>query len=242
MGTWISKMFHALGGENAPHVDVLGTLLQVQRSRAKLTLELSSAGHTMVLLTTIEQVRDDDFIISQPTIGGVTHPLAFGETIKMGFVLASKHHSGDTRCLGRIRIPAGGDAQVLYAYRMALPESISAFERREHQRSDFAFDQVIEAQLYAPGTMSGPIIGRVLDLSMTGARIATPLAARLIQPGKSVYLKAMLPEPGGLLDELVNIVRIEPAGDGSAMTYIGVRFAQRIDSIARLLRAAHQAV
>jgi hypothetical protein len=246
MGTWLSKMLNTLVVQSATQQEARQTLLAAQAVGVQLSLELTDHARANILLTTIQQVRDEDFIINQATIGGAAHPLTFGEAVKIGFVLDSRYHSGETRCLGRIKIrmaqPAhpGASDSVMYGYRLAIPNSIRAEDRRTEPRAQLGFDQPIEAHLYAPAAAHGAILGHLLDISMLGARVlATPMRPPL-EPGGFLYLKVMLPEPGGLLDEMVNVARVDNDPRGGACT-ITVRFQRRIESLERLMRGERHA-
>src|SRR5262245_4601231 len=123
MAEWLAKLVHALSGGADPHDAVRSALRAALRARAKVSLDtLNPAQQSIVMSASLEQVRDEDFVISQPSIGGLTHPLAFGEELRIGFQNYSKHHSAITRCLGRIRIPSGSGKLTLFAYRLALPD------------------------------------------------------------------------------------------------------------------------
>ena len=238
-------MIRTLNSPVGAEQSVRRLLSVAQRDRAKLALEVATGAHTLVMTTTIEQVRDDDFVISQPVIGALTHPLAFGEDIKIGFVHSAVHYSGHSRCLGRIKIPSGGsgksgrgeEVQVLYAYRLTLPDSFRAEDRRAEPRVQVGLAGPIEAQLYAPSADEGPVLGNIVDISMAGARIITQSISGRIGPGRALYLKAMLPEPAGLLDELVNVVRVD-CDSRTGQCTIGLRFQRRVEALERLLRAS----
>lgn len=248
MGTWFSKVISALGGEAEDRTRVLHLLTQAQRTRAKALLEVVAAGQTAVLATIIEQVREDDLIISQPTIGGLTHPLAFGETMTISVALNGTMHTGETQCLGRVRIPAGAGTSgaapsadaMLYAYRLTLPEKMAAKDRRGENRFVLRFSGEVEAQLYAHAVMDGPIIGRIENLSMSGASIVTNLPPNRLERGRMLYLKSKLPEPGGLIDDLVTIARVE-TDSATGQTIIGVQFHRRLESVEALMRGAKTA-
>ena len=235
MAAWLTKVMGALGGEGAVRLSPRQILQAAQRDRLKVALEIvaPAPGQSTVLATTIEQVRDDDFVINQPSIGGLTHPLAFGEELRLSFHNRSVHHSAMTRCLGRVKIPAGGN-QMLFAYRLEMPAMMRSEDRRQHPRIDLPLDLGCEAHLYAPAC-DGPVLGTMLDISMGGARIRTSMALDKIQIGQEIYLKSMLPEPVGLLDELVHVMRMEddPRSEGAT---IGVAFTRRINGLAELIR------
>jgi c-di-GMP-binding flagellar brake protein YcgR len=239
MAAWLTKIMGALAGQSETKSTARQALDSAQRDRIKIALEVISPGsnHSTVYSTTIEQVRDEDLVINQPSVGGLTHPLAFGETLRMSFILNSMHYSAETRCMGRVKIPSGSGSQLLFAYRLAMPETIRSEDRRASPRVSLGDDLAFEAQLYAP-TCDGPMLATVLDLSMGGARVRTPMALGKLEPGQEVYLKTMLPEPVGLLDELVQVERIENEQRGVPGQIIGLSFKRRIEGLAELIRTA----
>jgi PilZ domain len=236
MAAWFAKMIGALGGAAELHHSPRQVLQLAQRDRAKIALEAlhPAAPNTTVLTTTIEQVREDDLVISQPVIGGLTHPLAFGEDLRLTFVNQRMHHTGVTKCLGRVKIPAGG-SQTLFAYRLAMPVSLQSEDRRQHPRLDLPMSLSCEAHLYAPAC-DGPVLGTMVDVSMGGARIRTAMATDRIAAGQEIFLKAMLPEPVGLLDELVQVTRLE-IDERTGGATIGLSFKRRIHGLAELMKA-----
>lgn len=248
MGDWLLKVFHALSFDSTPAVRL--ALEQAREARTKIVLEVTSKRHTMVLSSTIEQLRTDDFVISQPSVGGLTQPLAFGEFVKIGFVQGTTYYTGETRCLGRIKVvldekptanppPLTSDyaGPILHGYRMAYPQSIRTDDRRSAPRAAPTLGQPVPAQLYASASLKAPLIGTIVDVSMTGARFLAACQCDQLQPNQQVFLKAMFPPPVGLVDDLVTITRIEADGPDAPPT-IGVRFQNRIPALDQLLRAA----
>jgi hypothetical protein len=70
---------------------------------------------------------------------------------------------------------------------------------------------------------------------MTGARISTPMPSAGIQPGQEIHLKALLPEPVGLVDEIVHVARVD-ADSRTGQNTIGIAFGRRIPGMAELIR------
>jgi hypothetical protein len=255
MGTWFSKVISALGGEQDGKQRAMHLLHAAQRARLKLNLEVNSGSNAVVLVTTVEQVRENDFVVSQPTIGGLTHPLAFGETIIIGIAKDNAYHTARSQCMGRVRIPSGGGGNsgggaansggggapspdaLLYAYRLAMPVGVHSRERRAEPRIALRFTGDVEAQLYAHAMIDGPILGTIDNVSMSGASIITNLPPKRLQRGQTLYLKARLPDPGGLIDDLVTIAHMEVNAKTGLCT-IGVQFQQRVAAIENLLRGA----
>jgi hypothetical protein len=229
-----SKMMNALSGQSDSLAAVRLTLEAAQQSRTKIAIEPRGANQPGVMTALIEQVREQDFVISQPSIGGMTHPLAFGETMRISFVNQAMYHSGETKCLGRVKIPSGQSGHTLFGYSMALPAAMDAEDRRSAPRVRLDFQRLPEAQLYSPA-LKGPVFGYVTDISMTGASVRTPLAAGRIIPGQEIFLKASLGEPVGVLDEVVDVARVH-AEASSEQQIIGISFRRRIEGLDRLLR------
>ena len=241
MATWWSKWLHALPALMHPKHAVRQALHAAQRDRVKVSLEMPNGTEAAHLITVIEQIRNEDVVIAQPSIGGQIFPLAFGEKIRMSFTINDVHYAGETRCLGRIKVRAGGAPRaaaiesMIFAYRLTLPDSLTKQEHRASPRVKL-FESPIEAQLYSPVEGSGMMIGRLLDLNMTGAKVGTLIRASWLAPGKSAFLKIMLPEPVGLLDELVDVARLEEAEPGQEQV-IGIKFRRRIEGLEEFIRA-----
>lgn len=242
MAQWLHKMLGALAGQGTSPADVLRLLQIAQRSRVRVSLEVVNGQRSgnVIMTTFIEQVRDNDIVVSQPSIGGLTHPLAFNETLRISFFAQGLHHSGQTRCLGRVKVPSGGrpggggGQQVLFAYSLAMPTDLNSEDRRREPRILLSFDVNPEAHLYGPGS-EGPVLGSIADVSMTGARINTPMPSAGITPGQEIHLKALLPEPVGLVDEIVHVARVD-LDSRTGQNTIGIAFARRIPGLAELIR------
>jgi hypothetical protein len=239
MGAWLSKVMHAILAD--PHEAARHPLLAAQEDRAKVTLELLSGGQPSVMSTIIEQVRQDDFVISQPMVGGHTYPLAFGENVRFNFTVHNVTYNGVSRCLGRIKIASGGSANsrgdaLIFAYRLAVPKTLESDDQRKQPRVQLEIEHQVEAQLYAPDSISGPLLGRLVDVSMSGARVVTSMPVMFMFPGQSLFLKTIMSEPVGLIDELVEIARID-TDPKSGETSIGISFRRRIEGLAELIRS-----
>jgi hypothetical protein len=238
MAQWFNKMMGALAGQGSSREYVRKVLQTAQRARTRIALEGVNGGRpqAVVMTTFIEQVRDNDLVVSQPSIGGLTHPLAFNESLRLSFFCQGLHHSGHTRCLGRVKVPSGGAgaSSTLFAYSLACPEDIISEDRRAQPRIVLSFDLSPEAHLYAPGS-DGPVLGSLADVSMVGASVRTAMAPAGISPGQEIHLKAMLPEPVGLVDEVVQVARVH--GDPrTGQNVIGISFSRRIPGMAELIR------
>lgn len=238
MAEWLSRMMSKVGVHNA-RAAVREALHAALRNRCKVYVESPDQG--IVALTQVQQIEGDEIVVAVPSIGGMTYPLAFGENLKLSFVDERTNLSGQTRCLGRVKVTAG-DGKTLFAYRVALPEAMIAEDRRTDARVELAFEIAPEAHLYS-GRMPAPILGRITNISMSGARITTVGPARGVAKGQELYLKFMLPEPVGLVDEVVEVHRIESDARNNRHC-VGVSFHRRLERLALLMRspAAPEAV
>ncbi len=241
MPAWLSSVKRALrAGPNAQE-RVRLLLKEAYRARTTLDLEpLNQTGfHKLVLAATIEQVRDDDLIISQPLIGALNHPLATGEELLMSFGVDSMGGvSGKTQALGRVQIPSGG-ARLLYGYRLAMPATLRAHERRQHRRVTFGSGPPPAAALYSR-PKDAPLRGTVLDISIRGMLIRVlhePECELELQ--QRVHLSVQLPPPVGVIDEDVTVVRVAPSTNRTN-NYVGVAFDGEIEGLADLVRRLEQ--
>ena len=237
MAAWLSSVKRALGaGPNAKE-RVRLLLKEAYCARTTLDLEpLNQAGlHKLVLAATIEQVREDDLIISQPLIGALNHPLATGEELLMSFGVGSVGGvSGKTQALGRVQVPSGGP-RLLYGYRLAMPAVLCAGERRRHRRVTFGSSPPPAAALY-PRPKDAPLRGILMDISIRGMLIRIlhePECELALQ--QRVRLSVQLPPPVGVLDENVTVVRVAPSANRTN-NYIGVAFDGEVEGLEDLVR------
>jgi hypothetical protein len=216
-------------GQRGPVREALQAAL---RERCKVYLEVPAQG--VIALTQVEQITADEIVIAVPSIGGMTYPLAFGETLKISFVDQRLNRTGPTKCLGRVKVPAGG-GKTLVAYRLALPDALTTEERRAAPRTDLGADLAPEAHLYS-GKMPAPIVGLITNISVSGVRLTLPAAPpRSLAIGQELYLKFRMPDPIGVVDEVVEVQRIDFERRTGVHT-VGVSFHSRIDRLAGLMR------
>ena len=241
MPAWLTSVKRALGTEPSAQVRARLLLKEAYRERTTLELEpLSQRGfHKLVLAAAIEQVRDNDLVISQPLIGALNYPLATREELIMSFGVSSVGAvGGKTQVLGRVQVPSGG-ALPLYGYRLAMPAALRADERRRHRRVTFGSGPSQAAALY-PRPKDAPLRGFVLDISIGGMLIRMlhePECKLALQ--QRVHLSVQLPPPVGVIDEDVTVVRIAPDAN-RINNYVGVAFEREIEGLADLVHRLEQ--
>lgn len=198
-------------------------------------------GHALparkdAMIATIEQVREDDLVISQPMIGGRVRPLVAGEPLQLGLIGPDGRHVGRTKCLGRIRIKSGGQ-QVMYGYRLAFPAALEPEDRRQNYRIGVEFDLAVLTELYVQDT-GGPIVGVLMDLSAGGARarLRCPDVPRGFIGRVQAALRMTLPEPVGTVEQVVRVNRIERCAR-TGHNIVAIEFTEEIESLERLIRA-----
>jgi len=233
-------MVNALSSD-AQHREHLRSILesaQRQRARIELTPDIPSVDQQVVSATTIELLRDDDIVIAQPTIGGLTRPLAINESITMSLIDAGERISGTTRCLGRVVLPSGSTAGAgsgsLYGYRLAWPDDLLADDRRADVRVTVGFDLAPRALLYY-GDKTDGYRAIIIDLSLAAAQVRTLEAAPLLPVGSDLLLTATLPEPVGHITDIVHVTRAQLSGrDGQIL--LGLTFSRQLPSLDAFLQ------
>jgi c-di-GMP-binding flagellar brake protein YcgR len=239
VGQWIAKLARVLSGEDAR--DEARELLQAAYSdRVKLRLEplKTSLANATVMTATIEQVRENDVVISQPVIGGVARPLVAGEILKVSLSLKSTGHLiGETEVLGRHRIPSGGSTP-LHGYRLSLPLELYSDDRRTAKRKEMGVNLAREVEVYRHGD-DEPIRGVVQNLSIGGMQIRTHDSHPQLDPGERVRLVVHLPPPVGGINRMVTVARL--AGKRNPRhRVIGIAFEREIPGLAELLGGQQQ--
>ena len=242
MSDWLSKVKNALAGDGAAKSDARAHLLVAHRDRAILELEsLNQEGIDIpVMSATIEQIREKDLMISQPSVGGINRVLATGERLRLSFVGLNGRLRGESTVLGRIKVPAGGASEensggrMLYGYRLALPASLEIVTERTDTRALIGRDLAVEVELHT-FEQQAPIRGFVKDISKGGLKIRSSNAKGKLSEGQRLYLKVELPPPVGLLTEMVRITHLEPTGKGEQLM-IGLAFGRRIEVLTKFLK------
>jgi len=239
VGQWISKLARALAGEDAKD-EAREHLRTAYADRVKLKLEplKTSVENATVMTAAIEQVADDEVIISQPVIGGVTRPLVTGETLRISLNLKSVGRlAGEVEVLGRHKIPSGGGAP-LQGYRLSMPQELDDEDRRSAKRREMASNLAREVELYRQDD-DEPIRGVVQNLSTGGMQIRTHDSQPRLRPGERVRLVVHLPRPVGGVNRMVTVARL--AGDRNPRhRVIGITFQREIPGLAELLGKAQK--
>src|SRR6185369_160752 len=148
MAAWLSKVLQNLSGD-AEHMSVRDILLAVQRSRQPIELRSTGPGGSQTIMSaTIEQVREHDIVISQPSVGGFTRQLTTDERLSLRLFERQRGHlEGQVGCLGRIKVPSGSQT-MLYGYTLSLPSQLTPSERREEIRQIARPAVETEAELF----------------------------------------------------------------------------------------------
>ncbi len=236
MGAWFSRIRRTLAGEPTAGQEVRRALLAAQRASNRLELEPANMApeDATTMVARIEQVRSGDFIISQPSIGVFTHPLATGEQLRLSFVGQTGRVSGLSRSLGRIKIASGG-TRMIYGYRLALPEALREKDERRFERMTVGFDLAPEARRYR---LNGAQAARgiVQDLSRGGMQIRCHEVSPRTAVGQRVRLDVLLPQPVGEVEAMATIVRLA-AGPHPRQQIIGVEFEKEVQGLSELIGA-----
>lgn len=212
-------------------------LVEAYRTSTKIELEplSQSSLHKLVLIATIEDVRENEIIISQPLVGSLNHPLATGEHFR--FLINSKslgHLSGKTESLGRIEIESS-EARMIYGYRMSLPASLRVATSQKKLRVRFGSGPPPSVALYLRRKCI-PLRGTVQDITPTGMLIQVlHKGEQELELGQKVHLSVHLPEPVGSVGVEVTIIRLAPSSN-KVNNYIGVSFAREIEGLETLIK------
>lgn len=232
------KLRQALGGEDQQVRSIRNALEEA--GRHSRTVELIPLAVTpqlegRTLTAAIELVREADVVISQPMIGGRNYPLAKNEGFRLVVMGPEGPLGGQTKALGRIKIPAGG-GKMLYGYRLEFPEAMSRTDRRDSRRFRIEKHLQAEVELF-PLNRKQPVRGTLIDLSITGLLIRGESAEVTSLIGKDAVVKVSLPDPVGDLVQVVSLVRCSRP-DRRGTQEIAVQFKQPIPAIEQLIHQA----
>ena len=231
----LSRIKRSLVGEPDAKEETRSLLVDARKARSKLWLEpiLTSVRNSTLMTATIEQVRSDDVVISQPTMGGVTRPLVIGEALRMSFSVGSAGHiNGETEVLGRYDIPSGGSTP-LHGYLLAIPDGLDVEERRTTRRAKSRVNLAREVELYRD-EVDDPVRGVVQNLSLGGMQIRTHDSQPKLSQGERVRLVVHLPPPVGGINKMVTIARLAP-NHNPRQQVLGITFTREVPGLAELL-------
>ncbi len=240
MADWLGTFLGLLRGLPRPSEQVRRALEHARDARATLVLEPPVPGvvRPITMEATIEQVRSVDLVINQPVYEGLVRQLVRGEPLRMSFSVEELGHvCGETRVLGRHRIPSGGARPVL-GYRLAVPQRLRKTDRRSSARTTIGFDVAREVEIY-PLDADVPVRGAIDNVSLGGMQIRTHDSKLRLRRGQRVRLVACLPPPVGEVNRMVTVVRI--ASDSNpAQREIGIQFDRRLPGLAELIEQQKQ--
>ncbi|TVQ51644.1 MAG: PilZ domain-containing protein [Phycisphaerales bacterium] len=232
----INKLRQAFTGDDKSESGQVRSLLQ-QAERHSRVIELVPLLHTpqlqgRPLTATIEMLRQDDLVISQPMIGGRNYPLAKNEGFELVVTSPSGPRSGETKSLGRIKVPTAA-GRTLYGYRIAIPASLEGADRRESRRHQFNERRAPVIEIY-PLNREKPVRGKVLDISSTGVRILCEKCDLSHLVKQDAVLKIALPEPADDLVQVATLVRCSNVGRRGTQE-IAAQFKQPVASLGALV-------
>ena len=185
--------------------------------------------------TKVLQLRDDDFVINQPTDGPLVRKLIKGETFLLSVAADSLGHiSGETIVLGRTKV-ATASGECIYGYRLSYPGRFRRSDRRRAARATIGFDCSREVEIYLTDSGS-PIRGVIQNVSVGGMKVRTSESRIPVEAGQRVRLVAYLPSPVGEVNRMVRVVRVS-LDSNPRLKVIGVQFERKLDGLAELIDA-----
>ena len=238
MATWLSKVKSALTGEAEMALQVRRELEAMQRSRAKLHIEIATAGGAAreALASSVEQVRDDDVIISQPSSGATTRPLAAGERVLLQFTAGGGVVVGAARVLGRIKLPSGGK-RMFFGYHVTIPDRFQIIERRQHERITLDEETAPQVHLMRATPTAEPrtpFSATLVDISVGGAQVRIDADAPMVLHEAKLLLVADFPMPVGSIVHPVTVMRVTQDANSGA-TRLGLQFDAPVPNLDQFL-------
>ncbi|HWB20576.1 MAG TPA: PilZ domain-containing protein [Phycisphaerales bacterium] len=239
MAAWLTKMVDAISGDAERRAEARRMLANAHRMRAKveLTGNWGPEHKSMTAVTTIEALREEDMVVAQPTVGGLTRPLATNETLQMNFVDGAKRWEAETTALGRVILPSGGSSdKKLYGYRLAYPLEFRPSDRREDIRVTVGFDIAPKALLFYGGTTTGHK-SLIIDISVRGAKVRTLDTVPKIVPGADLLVTMQLPDPVGTVTDVMKVMRVQASGNEGNLI-LGLAFSRPIALLEEFVASA----
>lgn len=236
MAPWLERMFAALAGTPDAATEVRRHLGTALRQRARIDLEL--VGHHSArcpghLVTTIEQLREADMIIAQPTSGGLPFPLTTGEHLRLGFINGLSTVSAEIHCLGRFRTRSGTGGPF-YGYRLTMPGHLTVEPRKTFMPQEAGLALISEVELVPTDERSSIVRGIVHDMFPMGLKIRSRNAAGRLEIGQRVYVRGTFAPPVGELTEMAHVTGVSP-GDADDQRVVSIEFDRRLESYESLV-------
>jgi len=176
----------------------------------------------------------DGFVITQPTCDGHVRPLARYEWFRLSLTVPEGVISGTTQVLGRFK--SRSDGNVIFGYRMSMPETIDTTYRRRDLETLMGDNALREAELHVFGRQ-GPIHGLVEDMNSSGAQLRCRNGGQHLRCGEEAFFKMNLSDTIGSIWEPAQIVAAEMCPETSSIT-VRVTFASPNHAIGEALRRA----
>ena len=155
-----------------------------------------------------------------------------GRRFAISFFSATGRVNGETVCEGKARLQSE-EGGAIQAFRFSLPVALMRVERRHEARQEFDLADAPRVELKSFEHQS-PVYGVLVNLSCGGARLRCQNANQKLKPGQQVYLKMPLPEPAGLVTELVRVLELSPCPN-SPEVLASVSFLRRVQAVDKLL-------
>lgn len=118
MTGWLSKVKDVFGVGAEVRARAVAAIKRAQSHTIELVADTRDPSDAYTAI--IEQTRDADFIISQPSAGGLTHPLRTREQFLITIETLKGKLTGRSHVIGRYKTPSGGTGTI-FGYRMSMP-------------------------------------------------------------------------------------------------------------------------
>lgn len=234
MAAWLRRLKEAISTGSDERSETRDLLLLAQRHRARVELiERTGNADNAAMACTIEQVNDQDFCVSQPTVGGFSRQLVGRVPLTISFSVNGARFSGETRSLARARMRSGGD-RPLFGYRLAMPQRLAQQgDRRSLVRVVVGYDLAPRAEIHFLADDMHCLNGRVHELSEGGVLITTTQSVVPLEIGHHVACELALPEPIGVMTIGAEVRHLNQRPNGTA---IGLMFLGEVPGMRELVR------
>jgi hypothetical protein len=235
VSSWFSRLREALSGGDDVVTSVPALLRAAQEERTRIELvPLDAPAKGGILVTTVEKVREDDFVICQPAAadGGIRQVARF-EQLQMSFSVATGRLTGKTENLGRIKFRAG-DGGELYGYRLSLPRLLTVTDRRDELRVLLGKELCCEVKLQVL-SRNGPILGLIEDISPSGARLRCRNGGDELRRDRPAHFEAELPHPIGVIQQVVRILSVDSEPNADEWI-VRVLFDEKVTAIEEVVK------